>query len=48
MSSSEVEQLIKGFLEAKFRADLDYFVIEGRMAPDANGNMETKDQEQKG
>jgi len=39
MNSSELEQLIKGFLEAKFGIDLDYFVIEGRMAPDANGNM---------
>jgi len=39
MNSSELEQLIKGFLEAKFGTDLDYFVIEGRMAPDANGNI---------
>jgi hypothetical protein len=38
MSSSELEQLIKEFLETKFGA-LDYFVIEGRMSPDANGNM---------
>lgn len=39
MNSGELEQLIKGFLEDKFGIDLDYFVIEGRMAPDANGNM---------
>ena len=39
MNSSELEQLIKGFLEAKFGFALDFFVIEGRMAPDANGNM---------
>jgi hypothetical protein len=39
MNSSELEQLIKNFLEAKFGVALDYFVIEGRMAPDANGNM---------
>ena len=39
MNSSELEQLIKDFLEAKFGVALDYFVIEGRMAPDANGNV---------
>ena len=39
MSSSELEQLVKEFLETKFGFALDYFVIEGRMAPDANGNM---------
>ena len=36
---SELEQLIKKFLEAKFGASLDHFVIEGRMAPDTNGNI---------
>jgi hypothetical protein len=39
MNSSELEQLIKDFLEAKFGIALDYFVIEGQMAPDANGDM---------
>jgi hypothetical protein len=39
MNSSELEQLIKGFLEAKFGLALDYFVIEGRMGTDADGNM---------
>jgi hypothetical protein len=39
MNSSELEQVIKGFLEAKFGVGLDYFAIEGRMSPDANGNM---------
>ena len=39
MSSSELEQLVKGFLEAKFGVALDYFAIEGRMSPDANGNI---------
>ena len=34
-----MDQLIKGYLEAKFGAALDYFVIEGRMSPDANGDM---------
>ena len=39
MSSSELEQLVKASLEARFGAALDYFVIEGRMSPDANGNI---------
>ncbi len=39
MNSGELEQLVKGFLEAKLGISLDYFAIEGRMAPDANGNM---------
>jgi hypothetical protein len=39
MSSSELEQLIKDFLEAKFGFALDYFAIEGQMAPDAYGNI---------
>ena len=39
MHSSELEQLIKDFLEAKFGVALDYFVIEGQMAPDANGDV---------
>jgi len=39
MSSGELEQIVKDFLEAKFGFAFDYFVIEGRMAPDANGNI---------
>jgi hypothetical protein len=39
MNSSELEELIKDFLEAKFGVAVDYFVIEGRMSPDENGNM---------
>jgi len=39
MSSSELEQVVKAFLEAKLGVALDYFVIEGRMSADANGNM---------
>ncbi len=39
MDSNELEQLVKESLEARFGGVLDYFVIEGRMAPDANGNM---------
>jgi hypothetical protein len=39
MDSGELEQLIKSFLEAKYRVAFDYFVIQGRMNPDANGNV---------
>ena len=39
MHFSELEQLIRDFLEAKFGVALDYFVIEGQMAPDANGDV---------
>ena len=33
-----MEQLVKDFLRTKYGVALDYFVIEGRMAADANGN----------
>ena len=39
MSSNELEQLVKDFLEAKFGYALDYFKIEGQMTPDANGDI---------
>ena len=39
MSSSELEQVIKDFLETKLGVALDYFSIEGRMSPDTDGNM---------
>ncbi|MGD0177967.1 MAG: hypothetical protein ABSC50_14205 [Candidatus Bathyarchaeia archaeon] len=39
MNSSELDQLLKGYLEAKFGAALDYFAIEGQMSPDATGDM---------
>ena len=39
MSSGELEQLVKDFLEAKFGLALDYFKIEGQMTPDANGDI---------
>ena len=39
MTSSELDQLLKGYLEAKFGAVLDYFAIEGQMSPDAKGDM---------
>ena len=39
MQSSDLDKLLKDHLEAKFGLTLDYFVIEGRMAPDAKGDM---------
>jgi hypothetical protein len=39
MDSDELDRLLKDYLEAKFDLVLDYFVIEGRMAPDASGDM---------
>ncbi|HKZ42740.1 MAG TPA: hypothetical protein VJ044_17385 [Candidatus Hodarchaeales archaeon] len=39
MNSSGLDQLLKDYLEAKFGSDLDYFAIEGRMSPDAKGDM---------
>ena len=39
MNAGELDQLLKGYLEAKFGLTLNYFIVEGRMAPDANGDM---------
>jgi len=39
MNSSGLDQLLKDYLAAKFGSTLDYFVIESRMSPDANGDM---------
>jgi len=39
MSSSELEQLVKKYLETNYRLTLEYFAIEGKMSPDANGDM---------
>jgi len=39
MNSGELDRLLKDYLEAKFGLPLDYFMIEGRMTPDANGDM---------
>jgi hypothetical protein len=39
MNSSGLDQLLKDYLAAKFGSALDYFVIESRMSPDANGDM---------
>jgi hypothetical protein len=37
--SGDLDRLIKDYLETKFGAPLDYFAIESRMSPDANGDM---------
>ena len=39
MNSGELDRLLKDYLEAKFGLTLDYFIVEGRMAPDAQGDM---------
>ncbi len=39
MASGNLDQLLKGYLEAKLGSPLDYFAIEGRMTPDTNGDM---------
>ncbi len=39
MSPTELEQLVKNYLETNYRLILDYFAIEGKMSPDTNGDM---------
>ena len=39
MDSSDLDKLLKDHLEAKLRSTLDYFAVEGRMAPDEKGDM---------
>jgi len=39
MTSSELDRLLRGYLEAKFGLTLDFFMVEGSMAPDAQGDM---------
>ncbi len=39
MESGELGRLLKDYLEAKFGLVLDYFIVEGSMAPDAKGDM---------
>jgi len=39
MDSGELDRLLKGYLESKFGFALDYFMVEGSMAPDAKGDM---------
>ena len=39
MNSSELDRLLKNYLETRFGLTLEYFMVEGRMAPDAQGDM---------
>ena len=39
MYASELDRLLREYLETKFGLTLDYFVIEGSMAPDTQGDM---------
>jgi hypothetical protein len=39
MDLSELDQVVKDYLAAKCGTPLDYFAIENRMSPDANGDM---------
>jgi hypothetical protein len=38
MNSDELDRLLRSYLEARFGLTLNYFVVEGRMAPDPNGD----------
>ena len=39
MNSSELDRLLREYLEARFGLTLDYFIVEGSMAPDSQGDM---------
>jgi len=39
MNSSELEHLLRNYLETKYQLPLDYFEIEGQMSPDTNGDI---------
>ena len=39
MNASELDRLLRGYLEARFGLTLDYFTVEGSMAPDTQGDM---------
>jgi hypothetical protein len=39
MDSSGLDQVLKDYVAAKCGSALDYFMIESRMSPDANGDM---------
>jgi hypothetical protein len=39
MSSDDLDQLVRAYLETKIGAPLDYFVIENRMSTDASGDI---------
>ena len=37
--SGDLDRLIKDYLETKLGSALDFFAIEGKISPDANGDM---------
>jgi len=39
MNSGGTDRLLRDYLEARFGAALDYFIIESQMSPDAKGDM---------
>jgi hypothetical protein len=39
MNSVEFDRLLRDYLQARLKSNLDYFTIEGRMSPDAQGDM---------
>jgi hypothetical protein len=39
MNSVEFDRLLRDYLQTRLKSNLDYFAIEGRMSPDAEGNM---------
>ena len=39
VNASELDRLLREYLEAKFGLTLDYFMVEGSMAPDTHGDM---------
>lgn len=39
MNSTDLDRLVKQYLEARLGLALNYFVIEGRGSPDTNGDM---------
>ncbi len=39
MPSSELDRLLRGYLEARFGLTLYFFMVEGSMAPDEQGDM---------
>jgi hypothetical protein len=39
MDASELDRLLREYLEARLGLALDYFMVEGSMAPDTQGDM---------
>lgn len=39
MNSTELEHLLKDYLETKYQQSLEFFEIEGRMSADTNGDI---------